>query len=197
MSQQTELFRTGPRIFVDDASGCIVYYAGVFGAAESARLFECFERTLPWIHEKRWMYDRTVAVPRLIARFLPGEPMPPELASAAGAIETFLGTTFTSLSVQYYRDGKDSVAWHNDHTEELIEMPIVAVLSLGGTREMFVRSKAKPRRTFRCDLEPGSLFVMSGLAQDFWEHHIPKVRRPTQPRISLALRQRRTGSQSA
>jgi alkylated DNA repair dioxygenase AlkB len=93
--------------------------------------------------------------------------------------------------VQYYRNGNDSVSWHNDHREELIELPTIALLSLGSTREMLVRSKARPRRTFSCDLEPGSLFVMSGRAQEFWEHHIPKVKRPIGPRISVALRQRK------
>jgi alkylated DNA repair dioxygenase AlkB len=191
MAQQTSLFGTAPRVFVDDQTGGIVYYPAVFSLRESDDLFEFLERTLPWQSETMWMYDRTVDVPRLIARFAPGEPQPEELADVKRRIEDFLGTSFTSLSVQYYRDGNDSVAWHNDHREELAELPTIAVLSLGSTREMQVRSKARPRRTFSCDLEPGSLFVMSGRAQEFWEHHIPKVKRPIGARISVALRQRR------
>jgi alkylated DNA repair dioxygenase AlkB len=191
MAQQTSLFGTAPRVFVDDQTGGIVYYPAVFSLRESDDLFEFLERTLPWQSETMWMYDRTVDVPRLIARFAPGEPQPEELANVKRRIEDFLGTSFTSLSVQYYRDGNDSVAWHNDHREELAELPTIAVLSLGSTREMQVRSKARPRRTFSCDLEPGSLFVMSGRAQEFWEHHIPKVKRPIGARISVALRQRR------
>ncbi len=158
---------------------------------ESDALFRLLERTLPWQSETMWMYDRTVDVPRLIARFAPGEPQPQQLAQVKGRIEAFLRTQFTSLSVQYYRDGNDSVAWHNDHREELVELPTIAVLSLGATREMLVRSKSRPRRTLSCDLEPGSLFVMSGRAQEFWEHHVPKVATPVGPRISVALRQRK------
>jgi len=191
MAQQIGLFGMTPRVYVDDHSGAVVYYPAVFSLRESEELFELLERTLPWQSETMWMYDRTVDVPRLIARFLPGE-APPKLADVKTRIEEFLGTAFSSMSVQYYRDGNDSVAWHNDHREELIELPTIALLSLGATREMLVRSKARPRRTFSCDLEPGSLFVMSGRAQEFWEHHIPKVKRPIGPRISVALRQRRT-----
>ncbi len=191
MAQQLGLFGSQPRVFVNDESGGIVYYPGVFAADESAALFEHFERTLPWTQESMWMYDKTVSVPRLIARFLPGEPMPDELAGVQRRVETFLGQRFTACSVQYYRSGADSVAWHSDHTEELIDRPTIAVVSLGAAREMLVRSKGRPRRTFSCDLDPGSLFVMSARAQDFWEHHIPKVPRAIAPRISIALRQRK------
>jgi alkylated DNA repair dioxygenase AlkB len=105
--------------------------------------------------------------------------------------EAQLETRFNAVSVQYYRDGSDSVAWHSDHTEDLIDRPCVALVSLGAVREMQLRSKSKPRRAFSVDLEPGSLLVMGGLAQEQWEHHIPKVSRAIAPRISIALRQKR------
>ena len=138
-----------------------------------------------------WMYDHTVAVPRLLARFSADEPLPAELIDVKARVESRIGAQFNSLSVQYYRDGSDSVAWHSDHTEDLIERPFVALVSLGAVREMQIRTKAKPRRAFSVDLEPGSLLVMGGLAQEHWEHHIPKVHRPLKPRISIALRQKR------
>lgn len=189
MAQQTSLFGAQARLFADGEAGKIAYYPAVFSAAESDELFRFLERTLPWSAETMWMYDHTVDVPRLIARFPAGEPLPAELRDVKARIETYLGEAFTSLSVQLYRDGNDSVAWHNDHRDELVALPTIALLSLGATREILIRSKARPRRTFGCDLEPGSLFVMSGRAQEFWEHHIPKVKRPIGPRISVALRQ--------
>ena len=191
MTQQTDLFGSARRTLADDDRGSIVYYPGVFSLERSDQLFKHFEAGLPWAQESMWMYDRTVSVPRLVARFEPGTAPPPELAGVRERIEEFLGTRFTSVSVQYYRDQNDSVAWHSDHTEDLIDLPVIALLSLGGVREMQVRTKAPPRRTLRCDLDPGSLFVMSGRAQDYYEHHIPKLKRPTRPRISVALRQNR------
>jgi alkylated DNA repair dioxygenase AlkB len=192
MAQQIGLFGATSRVFVDDETGGIAYYPAVFNAEEAAQLFETFERDLPWTQETMWMYDRTVTVPRLIARFLPGDEKPAPLARVQERVESYLGVRFTACSVQLYRGGSDSVAWHSDHTEDLIDLPVIAVLSLGATREMLVRSKGRPRKTFSCDLEPGSLFVMSGRAQEFWEHHIPKAKRAVAPRISVAMRQRRT-----
>lgn len=191
MAQQIGLFGTAPQVFVDDASGSIVYYPALLDAAQSASLFAHLETSLPWTQETMWMYDHTVTVPRLLARFSPEEPLPGELLEVKARAETRIGVAFNSVSVQYYRDGSDSVSWHSDHTEDLIDRPYVALVSLGAVREMQIRSKARPRRAFSVDLEPGSLLVMGGLAQEHWEHHIPKVARPIAARISIALRQRR------
>jgi alkylated DNA repair dioxygenase AlkB len=191
MAQQMGLFGRAPRVFVDDDTGGIVYYPELFDAQESSRLFALLESTLPWAQESMWMYDRSVEVPRLLARFAPEESKPAELVAVQERVEQHLNVRFNSLSVQYYRDGNDSVAWHNDHREELAPLPVIALVSLGAAREMLVRSKSRPRRSFSCDLHPGSLFVMSGRAQEFWEHHIPKVKRAVGARISIALRQRK------
>ena len=194
MAQQLGLFGASPRVYVDDETGGIAYYPGLLPADESAGLFDLFERTLRWSQESMWMYDHTVTVPRLVARFGQETPLPDELLRVKTRVEEFLRASFTSVSVQYYRNGQDSVAWHSDHTENLIDRPIVALVSLGAVREMQVRSKARPRRSFALDLEPGSLFVMSGRAQEFWEHHVPKSSRLTRARISIALRQARQTS---
>lgn len=191
VAQQMGLFGAAPRVFVDDASGSIVYYPELLSAHQSAALFAQLETALPWAQETMWMYDHAVSVPRLLARFRSDEPLPAELREVKHLVEACIGAQFNSVSVQYYRGGGDSVAWHSDHTEELIERPYVALVSLGAVREMQIRSKARPRRSFAVDLEPGSLLVMGGLAQEHWEHHIPKVHRSIHARISIALRQKR------
>ncbi|HLI95916.1 MAG TPA: alpha-ketoglutarate-dependent dioxygenase AlkB [Candidatus Baltobacteraceae bacterium] len=191
MAQQIGLFGAAPQVYVDDTSGSIVYYPELLGAAESAALFNELEGSLPWAQETMWMYDHTVTLPRLLARFGPGEPLPAHLFDVQERVEDLLGARFNAVSVQYYRNGNDSVAWHSDHTEDLIECAFVALVSLGAVREMQIRTKARPRRAFSVNLEPGSLLVMGGRAQEYWEHHIPKVPRAIAPRLSIALRQRR------
>ncbi|HEV2262662.1 MAG TPA: alpha-ketoglutarate-dependent dioxygenase AlkB [Candidatus Rubrimentiphilum sp.] len=188
--QQLGLFGSVPAVFVDDETGKIAYYPALLAPDESRRLFDRLANTLSWTQETMWMYDHTVTVPRLIARFDQSQARPAELANLQDRVEKFLGERFNTVSLQYYRDHNDSVAWHSDHTEELIENATVAIVSLGAARDMLIRSKARPRRTIARTLEPGSLFVMGGRAQDFWEHHIPKLRQPLGPRISVALRQK-------
>jgi len=189
--QQLALFGAGERVFVDDESGRIAYYPALLDANESKRLFEYLSEKLTWSQDTMWMYDHTVAVPRLHARFAEGESRPDEVTTVRERVESLLKARFNSTHLQYYRDANDSVSWHSDHIEDLIDQGMVAIVSLGAVREMRVRSKARPRRTFTCLLEPGSLFVMAGRVQEFWEHHIPKLRQPVTPRISVTFRQKR------
>lgn len=190
MAQQLDFFGPKQRLFVDDGESAIAYYPDVFNASESAELFETLLREMPWSGERMWMYDHEVDVPRLRAYWTNPADVPHLLCGVRERVEAFLGVAFNSVALNLYRDERDSVAWHNDHRGELVDRPVIALVSLGAVRPMLVRSKARPRKTFECDLAPGSLMVMSGRAQEFWEHHIPKLRRPVAPRISIALRQR-------
>lgn len=191
MAQQTGLFGPHIREYSAGERGTIAYYPSVLAPDEAAVLFAFLREHLAFEQESMWMYDRTVDVPRLIARFSDERPIPPQLIAVRQRVEALLDVHFNALSVQLYRGENDSVAWHNDHRDELIDLPVIALVSLGATREMHVRSKERPRRTFKIDMEAGSLLVMAGRSQEFWEHTIPKARRRVGARISIALRQRR------
>ncbi len=181
-----------PRVsLIRGATGEIEYQAGVFDDATSTRLFVRLRGSVRWTAERRPMYDRIVDVPRLTAQLdLDAVARDPELQAMRERVEAVTGVKYNSISLNLYRDEHDSVAWHNDHEDELIPNPVIALVSLGAVREMRIRSKALPRKTFRLDLEAGSLLVMKGATQRYWEHHIPKERRPVGPRISVAFRQR-------
>ena len=92
------------------------------------------------------------------------------------------------VGLNLYRDGRDSVAPHNDHLSELREGFPIALVSLGATRRMTIRAKAAPHRTTHIDLEPGSLFVMDYATQLHHTHRVPKTRERVGERISLAFR---------
>jgi alkylated DNA repair dioxygenase AlkB len=137
------------------------------------------------------MYDRDVDVPRLVAGYRLADPaIPPVLAEAASRVALATGTPFNSVGLNYYRDGRDSVAPHNDHLYEIVARHPIALISLGATRRMTIRSKTKPRRIFDLDLEDGSLLLMSYETQLHYDHGILKTRNATGPRISVALRVR-------
>ena len=63
-------------------------------------------------------------------------PRPRRRASAA------TGTPFNNVGLNLYRDGRDSVAPHNDHLYEIVAGHPIALLSLGATRLMTIRSKS-------------------------------------------------------
>ncbi|HET9030615.1 MAG TPA: alpha-ketoglutarate-dependent dioxygenase AlkB [Candidatus Aquilonibacter sp.] len=193
MPGQLGLFESGPRVLVDDASGRIAYYPDVLATTAAARLFAWLLEHAPWGGETMWMYDKMVDVPRLVARYNADE-LPPLLAEARRVVESFLGERFTTVGLNYYRNGRDSVAWHNDHLDDMPPEPTIALLSLGATRRMQVRTKRPPRTMHAIDLDSGSLFVMSGRSQECWEHTIAKSARPVDARISVAFRPRIIGN---
>jgi alkylated DNA repair dioxygenase AlkB len=140
------------------------------------------------------MYDREVEVPRLMGSYRldpPAASTPPAILDAARRTTERLQVPFNSVGLNLYRDGRDSVAPHNDHLNELREGYPIALLSLGATRRMTVRAKEKPPRVIHADLEPGSLFVMDYATQIHYTHAIPKTSEAVGERISLAFRVKR------
>jgi len=193
---QDFLFADEPRVLAEDAEGGIRYLPKVVDSARAARWFDAIREAVDWRSEQRPMYDRIVDVPRLTGgHALDDGALPPALNEAAQAVRDALGVDFTHVGLNYYRDGRDSVAPHNDKLHSIVPGYPIALLSLGATRRMDIREKepAGPgarRRAWRIELEAGSLLVMSHRSQLHFDHGIPKVSTPVGPRISCAFRVR-------
>jgi len=137
------------------------------------------------------MYDREVDVPRLLGHYRldPAPPStPPAILDAAARVTARLDVPFNSVGLNLYRNGRDSVAPHNDHLYDIRKGFPIALLSLGATRRMTIRTKAAPRRSMHIDLEPGSLLVMDYETQLHYTHAVPKTTDDVGERISLAFR---------
>ena len=190
MSQMPLFAGSGQTVLVDDELGRVAYRPD-FLAAETARAwFVELRQSVPWKTQRRRMYDRDVDVPRLQAYFrLDEEDGAPEaLRIAAAKVTAFTGAPFTSVGLNFYRDGRDSVAPHNDHLDEIVPGFPIALLSLGATRRMTIRAKQPLRRVLHVDLEAGSLLLMSYETQLYYTPGVAKTSEPVGARISLAFR---------
>jgi alkylated DNA repair dioxygenase AlkB len=191
---QLSLFDSDESVLADDERGRITYIPGFLDGATAAAWFAELRHGVNWRSERRLMYDREVDVPRLMASYRldpPASSTPPPILEAARRATERLAVPFNSVGLNLYRDGRDSVAPHNDHLNELRQGHPIALVSLGATRRMTVRAKAKPARVIHADLEPGSLFVMDYATQIHYTHAIPKTTEIVGERISLALRVKR------
>lgn len=161
----------------------------------SNALFESLVTAVPWRTERRKMYDRVVDVPRLVRFYGEGRTLPdPLLTRCRDALTAYyapeLGEAFATSGLCFYRDGKDSVAWHGDDTgRSRTEDTMVAILSLGAARPLLLRPRGGGT-SMRFTLGHGDLLVMGGSCQRTWEHCVPKSARPTGPRISVQFRVR-------
>ena len=147
--------------------------------------------TVPWQTGRRHMYDRMVDDPRLHHRCRPGEPVPhPELARVRAALIARYDVPLGELALNYYRDGRDSVAFHRDRELRELDDTVVAILTLGARRPFRIRPFGTTGTGARSrDLAPdsGDLLVMGGTCQREWEHGVPKVARAG-PRVSAMWR---------
>jgi len=150
---------------------------------------------IPWRSERRRMYDRVVAVPRMVAWYDAGTELPHAvLADARAALSAHylpeLGEPFTTAGCCLYRDGRDSVAWHGDTIgRSATEDTLVAIVSFGSPRSLLLRPRSGgPSLSFR--LGHGDLLVMGGSCQRTWEHAVPKTAQHVGPRVSIQFRPR-------
>ena len=149
---------------------------------------------VPWRAEQRPMYDRVVDVPRLVSTYAEGQPLPhATLTTARDALSEHyrpeLGEGFVTAGCCYYRDGRDSVAWHGDRIGRGRSADtMVAIVSLGDPRRLALRPRGGGEsRSFT--MGHGDLLVMGGSCQRTWDHAVPKVAHAG-PRVSVQFRPR-------
>lgn len=161
----------------------------------SDALFGRLVEGVPWRAERRQMYERVVDVPRLLSFYDEGDTLPdPLLDDARDALGAHyldeLGEPFATAGFCFYRDGRDSVAWHGDTIgPSKTQDTMVAIVSFGSPRRLMLRP-CGAGQTVGFSLGHGDLIVMGGSCQRTWEHAILKTTAPAGPRISVQFRPR-------
>lgn len=146
---QSNLFDSDVRTLVEDAEGGVVYRPNLLDEARAQHWFDALRDGIAWQAQRRPMYDRVVDVPRLTASFrLATNDLPAAVAEAAAFVRTYTGVPFNSVGLNYYRDGRDSVAPHSDKLQMLVSNHPIALLSLGAVRRMTIRAKECRGRLF-------------------------------------------------
>ncbi len=84
-----------------------------------------------------------------------------------------------------YRNGQDSMGWHADDEPEMGN--VIGSLSLGATRKFRIRHNVtRETKTFLAG--HGTLIVMAGTMQQYWQHEVPKTKQDVGERINLTFR---------
>ena len=154
--------------------------------AGQAALMDALIASTRWRTEKMEIYDRLVDVPRLVAGLPDDGPGHPLLERIRALLSDRYGTDFPRVSLGYYRDGTDSVAWHGDRVARTLPEALVATVSLGGPRRFLLRPRGGGR-SIAFSLGQGDLFVMGGACQRTWQHAVPKVKQAL-PRVAVMFR---------
>jgi len=196
----TEIFSSGTRgkkVF-DLPDTELMLIDNFFSKEESNRYYNTFLKETKWREYEMEIFDKTVTAPRLIswhedkAIENPDTKDPdwtPELLEIRRRVEQETALKFNAVLLNLYRNGKDGVAWHSDHTDKSGINPIIASVSFGETRMFKLRHKfRKDVGQVEIPLHHGSFLLMAGTTNSFWQHQVPKTAKDILPRINLTFR---------
>ncbi|MBD2136312.1 alpha-ketoglutarate-dependent dioxygenase AlkB [Anabaena sp. FACHB-1237] len=182
--------------------GELIFSPNYFTQEESNIFYENLLTEVNWRQDKIKLYGKEMDIPRLTAWYgddgkcytysritMSPNPWIPGLISIKNKVEKVVDVCFNSVLINLYRHGQDSMAWHSDDEPELGRNPVIASVTFGGARKFKLRHKFnKGLDKVELVLNHGSLLIMQGTTQEYWQHQIPKTAKVISPRINLTFR---------
>lgn len=195
------LFEQNEPLKIISELGDVDYYPGFFSPPSSQSIFNRLIEDITWHQEPIWMFGKKIMQPRLTALY--GNPAIPYsysgitmetiawdklLLDIKDKVEHVCNTEFTHVLLNYYRHGQDSMGWHRDNEKSLGNNPVIASLSFGQERVFQFRKYSDKSEKKSITLGNGSLLLMQGATQKYWEHQVPKRAGIQAGRINLTFR---------
>ncbi len=191
----------GDTAIVELADARLSYYPGFLAVATADQLQQQLSTELNWKQAEIRLFGRLIREPRLTAwhadpgvvysysgRRLTAAGWPGSLVLLRQQISMLSGCEFNSMLGNLYRNGNDYMGWHSDDEVSLGSAPVVASVSLGAVRTFVLRRKDNHKIKHQIQLAHGSLLVMQGQTQHYWQHALPRRITVQQPRINLTYR---------
>ena len=196
------LFPYEPTLNLLPFDGIANYYGPILASCEAQDYFEALLTTVPWRNDEAVIYGKRIITARKVAWY--GDSSfsytysgttkialrwTKELRTLKSRVEGKVGCLFNSCLCNLYHDGSEGMGWHSDDEKALGQNTAIGPLSLGAERRFSFRHKRKGHSpSISIQLENGSLLVMKGTTQTFWQHSLPKTARIAKPRINLTFR---------
>lgn len=179
----------------------VEYIPDFFDTLKADDLFKALQETIDWQHDEIIVFGKKHKQPRLTALYgnngkvyaYSSIRMQPKkwnslLIFIKESVEAQLQVKFTTVLLNYYRNGNDSIGWHADDEKELGANPIIASVSFGAKRVFQMQHNTLKEQKLKIELEHGSLLIMKGSTQHFWKHQLPKTTKSIGARINLTFR---------
>ena len=189
------------------ADNAILYlFPNFIKAGQASLLFQHLEKAIAWRQDHIMMYGNALPLPRLQAWYgdqrqkytysgihLTSQNWLPVLDKMKTSLNQQCSeilnqpVEFNAMLANLYRNQQDSVAWHSDDEPELGQQPVIASVSLGASREFKMKHQVSGEK-LTIPLTSGSLLIMAGDTQQYWQHAILKSKKSMAPRINLTFR---------
>ena len=179
----------------------IIYYPEFYDKPAADLMYTELVKDILWQQDEIRVFGKIHPQPRLTALYgnegksysysnIKMQPHPWNLLlqKIKSEVEKVAETHFSTVLLNYYRDGKDSNGWHADNEKELGLNPIIASVSFGAERVFQLKHNSDIGQKQNIVLQHGSLVLMKGTTQHFWKHQIPKTAKTIGSRINLTFR---------
>lgn len=158
---------------------------------------------IEWEQRTGFAYEKEYTVPRLMYHmgddeintypmyggdeYIRANPWHYELKKLRDILEKCFNCYLDTCLLNYYRDGKDTIAMHPDR-ESKGSKNITIGISLGESRTLVFKRNSDDK-TISFENRSGDLYIMQGTIHKLWKHGIPRCKDHKGGRISLTFRQ--------
>lgn len=180
--------------------GVVKYYGILISLACADDYFNRLLTSIEWKNDEALIYGKRIVTKRKVAWYADQAfeytysnttkhalPWTNNLLELKALVEKRTGENFNSCLLNLYHDGSEGMAWHSDDEKDLKKNGAIGSLSLGAERTFSFKHKTT-KETVALVLEHGSLLVMQGATQTYWQHRLPPTKKVTSPRINLTFR---------
>lgn len=180
--------------------GVAKYYGILIPLAAADSYFDRLQQGIAWKNDEALVFGKRIVTKRKVAWYgdHPFEytyskttkralPWTDDLLALKALVERQAGEQFNSCLLNLYHSGEEGMAWYSDGEKDLKRNGAIGSLSLGAERKFSFRHK-KTKETVSLVLEHGSLLVMKGTTQSYWQHRLPPTKTVSAPRVNLTFR---------
>ena len=200
---QMELFENipNPETNLLPQDGTVNYYGQIFNHEQANQFYQKLLETIDWKNDEAIIFRKKILTKRKVAWYGSEDfeytyskttkkalPWTKELLLIKNKIEAIAEVKFTSVLLNRYRSGQDYVGWHADDEKELGNNPVIGSVNLGATRKFQLRRKDDKQEKFEVELQHGTLLIMRGATQHYWQHQVPKTAHRIGERLNLTFR---------
>ena len=188
--------------------GVVKYYGILIPLQTANDYYERLLSDIEWKHDEAMIMGKHIVTKRKVAWYADQPfsytyskitklalPWTDELLALKNIVEEKTGEKFNSCLLNLYHNGNEAMAWHSDAEKDLKKNAAIASLSFGAERKFSFKHK-QSKETVSLVLEHGSLLVMEGTTQTYWQHRLPPTTKVSEPRINLTFRRIVNNSQS-
>ena len=178
------------------------YIPNFLTSRDSYDLFKIFKNSIQWKNDRFKIMGKNYKVKRKVAFYGDKDifykysgskklaiPWTKSLTNIKNQIKKKNNYDFNSVLLNSYDNGDVYMGWHSDDEKELGTNPLIASISLGESRDFLFKHKYdNSLKKIKINLSNGSLLLMKGRTQHFWNHCLPKRRLIVNERINLTFR---------